>query len=137
LLFELFFVTINLRRAAIDVAAPGSAIQSALAKQAVVTKAMATAVGATGQAGQDIVDENRAQMMNNISWTMEGTSMATPMITGLVACMLAAEPNLTLRDIRQRIRAAGKLPVPSATSYKAGAPDADDWGPGLINAPKL
>lgn len=137
LLFDLFFFTLNLQRPAIDVAAPGSAIQSALAKQVVVTKAMATAAGLTGKVADDVVNANRASMMNNISWVMEGTSMATPLVTGIVACMLAAEPNLTLRDVRQRIRAAAKLPAAAATSYKPGAPDPDDWGPGLLNAPAL
>jgi subtilisin family serine protease len=106
---------------AIDIAAPGSATQSALASVVPTTPA----------------SNNRQFMVNNLSWMMQGTSMASPVITGLIACMLAEEPALTQQDARNRLRAAGRLPDGSATIFKPGAPDADDWGPGLVNAPAL
>src|SRR5260370_352839 len=96
-----------------------------------------TAAGRSTATAKADAAYNRSQMANNISWMMEGTSMAAPMVTGLIACMLAAEPNLTLEDVRLRVRAAGVLRAAAATSFKPGAPDANDWGPGLLNAPKL
>ena len=120
-LLTLFGMTLNFTHPAIDIAAPGSATQSALASSVPTTAA----------------SNNRWKMANNTSWFMQGTSMAAPVITGLVACMLAEEKDLTQEDVRTRIRAAGKLPAGTATVFDPGSPDRDDWGEGLINSPLL
>ena len=120
-LLTLFGLKLNFTHPAIDIAAPGSATQSALASSVPTTAA----------------SNNRPAMANNNSWFMQGTSMAAPVITGLVACLLAEEKDLTQDDVRTRIRAAGKLPAGTATVFDPGSPDADDWGPGLVNSPLL
>lgn len=120
-LLSLFGLTLNFTHPAIDIAAPGSATQSALAASVPTTAA----------------SNNRPKMANNISWFMQGTSMAAPVITGLVACVLAEEKDLTQDDVRTRIRAAGKLPAGTATVFDPGSPDTNDWGQGLVNSPLL
>lgn len=40
--------------------------------------------------------------------SIEGTSMATPFVTGVIALMLQQEPNLTPEDIQLRLRATGQ-----------------------------
>ncbi|WP_232446125.1 S8 family peptidase [Burkholderia ubonensis] len=40
--------------------------------------------------------------------SMDGTSAATPTLTGVVALMLAANPNLTWRDVREILRATAR-----------------------------
>lgn len=120
-LLRIFFWTKDRTPDAIDIAAPGSAIQSALSRQVPTTPA----------------SNNRWKMANNNSWFMQGTSMASPVMTGLVACMLAAEPNLTQEDVRNRIRAAGRLPAAEATTFDPGHPNPDAWGPGLVDARAL
>jgi subtilisin family serine protease len=120
-LLQIFFLTVDVTPPAIDIAAPGSAIQSALSRQIPTTPA----------------SNNRWMMANNNSWFMQGTSMASPLMTGLVACLLAGEPNLTQADIRTRISNAGRLPNPEATTFDPGHPNPDAWGVGLVNAPLL
>ena len=60
--------------------------------------------------------------------------MATPIVTGLVACLLAEEPRLSQADVVRRMREAGRLPAANATIFDAGSPDQNDWGTGLVNA---
>ena len=63
--------------------------------------------------------------------------MASPVITGLIACLMSDEPGLTQDVARNRVRAAGVLPNPATTLFKPGAPEPNDWGPGLVNGPAL
>ncbi|HKF20730.1 MAG TPA: S8 family serine peptidase [Candidatus Angelobacter sp.] len=120
-LLNLFFLTVDTTPRAIDIAAPGSAIQSALSRQVPTTPASG----------------NRWMMANNNSWFMQGTSMASPLVTGLVACLLAAKPGLTQKDVSDLISGAGRLPNPEATTFDPGHPNPDAWGVGLLNAPSL
>jgi subtilisin family serine protease len=124
-MLSLFGFTVDLTYPAIDIAAPGSATQSALAS--VVPTSAATPAG----------QRNRQNMVNNLSWMMQGTSMASPVITGLIACLMSDEPGLTQDVARNRVRAAGVLPNPATTLFKPGAPEPNDWGPGLVNGPAL
>jgi subtilisin family serine protease len=43
---------------------------------------------------------------------MNGTSVAAPQVTRLIAAWLAADPTLTLTQIRQRLASASQQPVP-------------------------
>lgn len=61
--------------------------------------------------------------------TLSGTSMATPVITGLIACLLEKEPNLDYGDIRTRLRDSHR-PLPAGGTV-------DDWGPGPVDAGHL
>jgi subtilisin family serine protease len=127
-LLDLFFLTLNFTRPAIDIAAPGCLTQSALAANVPITVTAA-------MPPNDPVRYNRQMTINSNSWLMQGTSMATPVITGLIACLLSDKPDLTQEDVRSAIKAAGKLPA--KTKFNTGHPDPDAWGPGLVNAPAL
>ena len=81
-LLKLFGLTLDLTHPAIDVAAPGSAIVAALASNVNIS-----AVLPDGSA-----NPNRPTVVNQNSWMMQGTSMASPVVTGLIACLLAEEP---------------------------------------------
>ena len=126
-LLKLFGLTLDLTHPAIDVAAPGSAIVSALASNVNISPTLPD--GSTNR--------NRQLAVNQNSWMLQGTSMAAPLVTGLVACILAEEPKLTQAEVVRRMREAGRLPAGNATIFDAGSPDPNDWGKGLVNAPKL
>jgi serine protease len=60
----------------------------------------------------------------------QGTSMAAPHISGLVALMLAREPNLTLAQIKTRLQNAATPLTASACNRPSG----NECGAGLVNA---
>ncbi|MDP2313083.1 MAG: S8 family serine peptidase [Pseudomonadota bacterium] len=64
-----------------------------------------------------------------------GTSMATPVIAGLIACMLEKEPDLDYPTLRTRLIESHRAFPASA----AGDPDqrTADWGPGPVDAAHL
>lgn len=51
---------------------------------------------------------------------VEGTSFATPIVAGTVACMLEANPSVTPRRVRELLVAAAE-PVPGASDERQGA----------------
>jgi subtilisin family serine protease len=72
-----------------DIVAPGQVITAALA------------------AGSEFTQDPRLATRLHPSGkylTIEGTSMATPFVTGLIALMLEQEPKLTPEDVQQRLR---------------------------------
>jgi subtilisin family serine protease len=62
--------------------------------------------------------------------SMDGTSMAAPHITGIIALMLQHKPTLTWRDIRDILRRSADPPDPITGPM---LPDAT-WGAGIVNA---
>jgi serine protease AprX len=60
--------------------------------------------------------------------SMDGTSMATPHVAGVIADLLQKEPTLTPAQIKGRLTSTTRAP------NAAGALPNDDWGYGLVNA---
>jgi subtilisin family serine protease len=59
---------------------------------------------------------------------MDGTSMAAPMVAGVVALMKSRHPNLTPAEIKARLE---------GTARDLGAPGFDErFGHGLVDAPR-
>ena len=107
---------------AVDVTAPGCMIQSALSSQAPTP--------------------DPKLQINARTHMLQGTSMASPVVTGLVANILAEEPNLTLPDVLNRLKTASAIPAGSTHQPPAGTPAgqkplSQDWGYGLVDAGKL
>lgn len=89
-----------------DLCAPGSVIVSARA--------------AGVPAGPETLDGNLM--------VMQGTSMAAPHVTGVVALMLQANPSLTPRDVRTTLRATAR------TDKFTGVAPNFRWGYGKVDA---
>jgi subtilisin family serine protease len=64
-------------------------------------------------------------------WPMEGTSMAAPHVTGVVALMLAQNPNLSSAELKQILQDSARTPPPLPSGW---APSAHLYGAGLIDA---
>ena len=111
----------------VDVTAPGAQVASALSSQ------VATPAWLAVPANQDFVVNNRTRIM-------QGTSMATPTVTGIVANLLARRPTLTMPAVLALLRDASAIPADSDYQASAGAPAPKlsvDWGYGLIDASKI
>jgi subtilisin family serine protease len=93
-----------------DLAAPGAMIVAALSQ-------FASALPA------DIVDARHQ--------VMAGTSMATPLISGLVALLLERDPTLSPSQLKAMLRARSAIPGRPAGSFDP------KWGFGLIDASGL
>lgn len=59
---------------------------------------------------------------------MQGTSMAAPHVSGVVAAMLQVNPTLKQKDIARLLRDTARKP--------SGPPDANKWGGGMLDAAK-
>lgn len=101
------------------VAAPGAMIKSAVSKYGVGFE----------KSGSDIVQDVRRGIKHYYYGAMAGTSMSTPVVTGIVALWLQADPKLTAEQITDIIR---------TTSTKDSFTGSDEWNPtwgyGKINA---
>lgn len=64
---------------------------------------------------------------------MEGTSMATPHVTGAVALLLAERPQLTPDQVRSALAASARHDQFTALSYNTGEPPQDLWGAGKLS----
>ncbi|MEM7481964.1 MAG: S8 family serine peptidase [Acidobacteriota bacterium] len=110
----------------IEITAPGCSVIAARSRQHAVEEA---------QAGR-----RHANTVNALAMRGRGTSVASPVVAGLIANVMAEEPNLTLSQIRARLAQCsvpttlrdGVTPMPSNLPTSA-----DDWGAGLIDADKL
>jgi serine protease AprX len=95
-----------------DFAAPGEQIESALSRD--------------------------TQVQSILKWwnegvrfqTMDGTSMASPMVAGVVALLLEKNPNLSVTDVRTHITATIRAAV--KPSFPADATNA--YGAGMVDA---
>jgi subtilisin family serine protease len=113
----------------VDVSAPGCVLRAALSAQGPqrphrVVPAPPPAAGATAL-------PPRSQMM-------QGTSMASPVVAGLVACLLADKPSLTLPQVLALLKGASAIPAttahPPPPSILGMKPLSRDWGYGLVDA---
>ena len=87
-----------------------------------------------GQKGSITVDEDRGR---NYTYAMNGTSAATPMVSGIIALTLQACPNLSYRDIRWLIAHTAKRVDKQNSTWvqnAAGLWHSIDYGYGKINA---
>ncbi|HEY8019582.1 MAG TPA: S8 family serine peptidase, partial [Thermoanaerobaculia bacterium] len=112
---------------AVDVTGPGQRIQSALSAQSTPDP-------------NDVMTKNAAG--TGISVLDQGTSMASPLIAGMVANLLAVKPNLTVLDVLDRLKRASAIPAASHFQPPAGTPAGQkpwsrDWGFGLVDGATL
>ena len=79
----------------------------------------------TTQAGSDYTD------------SFGGTSSASPLVSGVVACMLEANPNLTWRDVQHIIADTARMNHPASVGWQqnaAGRYHSYDYGFGAVDA---
>jgi subtilisin family serine protease len=112
---------------AVDVTAPGCRLQSALSRQA------------TAPAGDIITRDPATAAGIARTFLDQGTSMASPLVAGLVANILALEPQLTTLDVLERLKRASSIPAastfqPPPSSEGGLKPYSKDWGYGLVDA---
>lgn len=93
-----------------DLVAPGSMIVSAASRFA-------------SPDGKFVIDE--------LHVAMQGTSMATPFVTGLVACLLQRDKNLEPEGLKAMLGRACRIPDKAAGSFDP------KWGFGLIDAQNI
>jgi subtilisin family serine protease len=91
-----------------DVAAPGEQISSAMSRHTMPMKKF-------------VFDPSVA------TTEMQGTSMSTPHVTGIVALMLQKNPTLTTADVKIKLKAGATRPHLSSP---------DEYGDGRVNAKK-
>lgn len=103
----------------VDVTAPGQLLQSARSAQWVVPA------------------NEQALVVNGQAILLQGTSMASPLVTGLVANLLAEQSGLTVQDVLTRLQKASSIPAGSTHQPPTGSKFSDDWGWGLVHAPDL
>lgn len=65
--------------------------------------------------------------------TMSGTSMSSPAVTGVVALMLQANPNITVDQIRDIVFSTARNDDKTGNIHEQGMPD-NSWGWGKIDA---
>jgi len=77
-------------------------------------------------------------VINAQSVVQQGTSMASPVVAGLLANILAETPGLTLPQALTLLKNASTIPAGTTFDKPAAAagtkPLSRDWGYGLVNA---
>jgi minor extracellular serine protease Vpr len=101
------------------VTAPGSVIKSAVSKYGVGFE----------KSGSYIVQDVKRGIKHFYYGAMSGTSMATPVVTGIVALWLQANPNLTAEQISDIMRTTAKH-----DSFTGNDEWNSSWGYGKIDA---
>jgi subtilisin family serine protease len=106
-------------RTGVDITAPGSVITGA-------RSAAHTTLSAS-------MPPLAAMAVNANAIAISGTSQAAPIVSGILASILADAPTLTVSDVRTRL---ARCSIP--TSLPAGTPaTANDWGQGMVDANRL
>ncbi|MEM7158220.1 MAG: S8 family serine peptidase [Myxococcota bacterium] len=120
----------------VDIAAPGSNLIAAR--------------GTWNSSTSSLIAKNDKDINTNARY-MAGTSMASPVVAGLLANILAVEPTLTVEEVRDRFKRSSiptKLSDGTAMSaavrnnpvgtLETGAPrTTNDWGEGLLDARRM
>jgi subtilisin family serine protease len=89
---------------------------------------MAPGGGVFSAKSAQILGVSQNDLINQHTLVLSGTSMASPVVTGLAACLLERFSDMTAADFQARIAAASALPAGGS---------AEDFGPGVIDASKL
>ena len=106
------------------VAAPAGASTSQLAAQpgnGIMT------TDRTGTAGYNTLPSPAGDFTNDFN----GTSAATPFVSGVVALMLQANPNLGYRDVQQILAYSARMTDPSGAGWQVNG--ATDWNGGGLH----
>jgi len=93
-----------------DVTAPGAGIVSALSH---------------------LSDPDVEDVITDEFVVLSGSSMASPLVAGLVALMLEGDPQLTPEQAKRRLKAASRIPGRTAGAFDI------KWGYGLVDADRL
>lgn len=96
-----------------EVAAPGLGVMSARSANASV---------ASGR-----------QEPDGVHWLLEGTSMAAPHVTGTIAVLLQARPDLTPEDVRTALEATARQDAFTTRIYDFAGSPSDWWGAGKLD----
>jgi len=101
-------------RAKPDIAAPARLVISALSRNA--------------------VPDSRLLLPDGVHWALQGTSMATPHVTGAIALLLQADPTLTPADVKRILGSTARQDSFTTRTYAGGAgTPADWWGAGKLD----
>ncbi|MCM1482951.1 MAG: S8 family peptidase [Muribaculaceae bacterium] len=103
-----------------EISAPGSVIVSSYSRYYV-------AKGYTYDSAEDMVASAKDGSNTQYWGAMQGTSMATPYVTGVVALMLQADPSLNIDDVHSILAATA-----TTDSYTQASPER--FGAGKVNA---
>lgn len=102
-----------------DVCAPGGSLISSVSKYYIE--------GAGQQQQKTLVGKYTSASRSSYWMEMQGTSMATPFVAGVIASWLEADPTLTIDDVKDIIRRTADNDYFTAIAPKR-------WGAGKINA---
>ncbi len=106
-----------------DITAPGSMLISSFNSS--------TSSNRNGEDYNYVVKQENVNTVNYYYGSMEGTSMATPVVTGILATWLQANPKLTPEQVREIL--SNTATTDSYTGNIAGVGN-NRWGYGKINA---
>ena len=105
-----------------DITAPGSLIISSFNR---------STCSRSGEDYDYIVAEENVNTTNYYYGSMEGTSMATPVVTGILATWLQARPDLTPEMVREVFAQTAKTDSYTGSIAETGS---NQWGYGKIDA---
>jgi len=104
---------------------------------------LVSAPGSNIQSTSHAVETDRGSLFGNNYSTMQGTSFATPIVSGIVALMLQANPNLGYRDVQEILALSARKINDPATQWSdngahnwngGGMHTSNDYGFGEVDA---